>query len=127
MLARLAADGVLVLHLAFVVFVMTGALLAFRVRWIVFAHLPAVVWAIVVEATGRFCPLTLLENALRIRAGASGYHESFIEHYVVRLLYPEGLTSGMQLALATLVLVVNVVLYGIILLQRPRRAAASHA
>ena len=126
MLARIAADSVLVLHLAFVLFVMTGALLAFRFRWIVFAHLPAVVWAIVVEATGRFCPLTLLENELRVRAGASGYRESFIEHYVVRLLYPEGLTSGMQLALAALVLIVNVALYAM-LLQRPRRAAAGHA
>ncbi|MEW6707241.1 MAG: DUF2784 domain-containing protein [Pseudomonadota bacterium] len=111
MLHRLAADAIVLLHLAFIVFVMLGALLALRWRWVVLVHLPAAAWGVFVELTGRICPLTPAENALRVKAGQSGYSESFVEHYLLPVLYPEGLTAGVQLALAGAVLVVNAAIY----------------
>ena len=91
---RLAADSVLVLHLAFIGFALLGGLLAIRWRWMPLIHLPAVVWAVFVALTGRSCPLTSVENRLRLRAGQSGFKQSFIEYYFLALVYPSGLTPG---------------------------------
>ncbi|MGB8410560.1 MAG: DUF2784 domain-containing protein, partial [Gallionella sp.] len=82
MLFRLAAEAVLLIHLAFIVFALLGAAIAVRWRWVIFVHLPAAAWGFFVELTGRICPLTSLENYLRARAGLSGYTESFVEHYM---------------------------------------------
>lgn len=109
---RLAADGVLLLHLAFIVFALLGAALAVRWPKILFLHLPAAAWGFFVELSGRVCPLTTLENQLRLRAGQSGYTESFIEHYLLPLIYPIGLTRDVQLALAGVVVAVNLAIYG---------------
>jgi hypothetical protein len=122
MLARLAADAVLVVHLAFIVFAVLGAILAFRWRWMPLVHLPAVAWPVHVEATGGACPLTPLENALRRAAGEAGYAGGFVEHYLVALIYPDGLTREIQWGLALFVAVVNVALYAM-LLRRGRTAA----
>ena len=115
MLARIAADGVLVLHFAFILFVMAGASLAFRFPRIVWIHLPAAAWGAYVEIAGRICPLTTLENALRIRAGLEGYADSFVEHYLLPVIYPHGLTRTVQFTLAAAVVIVNAVLYGLLL------------
>lgn len=112
MTLRLAADAVLLVHAAFIVFVLLGALLTLRWRWIPIVHLPAMAWAIFVALTGRVCPLTPLENSLRLGAGQSGYSDSFIEHYVLDLLYPAGLTVEVQWLLAGVVVMANVVIYG---------------
>ncbi len=109
---RLAADGVLLLHLAFIVFALLGAVLAARWRWLVVVHVPAAAWGAFVELTGRICPLTYAENALRLRAGQSGYAESFIEHYLLAVIYPAGLTRDVQLVLAAVVVLVNLAVYG---------------
>ena len=109
---RLAADGVLLLHLAFILFALLGAAMAVRWRWIPLVHLPAAAWGFYVELTGRACPLTYLENYLRIKAGQSGYTESFIEHYILDIIYPSGLTREIQFALAGVVVVVNIAIYG---------------
>lgn len=119
---RVAADAVLLLHLGFIAFVMFGALLTIWWRWMPFLHLPAAAWGFFVEFAGRFCPLTDWENALRLRAGQSGYSESFIEHYLLDLIYPAGLTRGVQLTLAALVVAVNVLIYGWLWRRRRRRA-----
>ena len=111
MLFRLAADGALLAHLAFILFVLIGATLAARWRWIVFVHLPAAAWGFFVEVTGRLCPLTDLENVLRIKAGETTYTEGFLEHYLVAIIYPDGLTRGVQYALAGVVVAVNVAAY----------------
>jgi hypothetical protein len=108
---RLAAEGVLLLHLAFILFALLGGVLALRWRWMPLVHLPAGAWAIFVELTGRICPLTYLENAFRIRAGQSGYSESFIEHYLLDVMYPIGLTREVQLVLAAAVVVINIAIY----------------
>ena len=115
MIARLAADAVLVAHLAFILFASFGALLALRWRWIPFVQLPAAAWGVFVEATGRICPLTFLENALRMRAGAGGYAEGFIEHYLLAFIYPAGLTHGIQLVLAAVIVALNVAIYAVVL------------
>jgi Protein of Unknown function (DUF2784) len=112
MLFRLSADAVLLVHLAFILFALLGAAIAVRWRWILLVHLPAAAWGFFVELTGRICPLTHLENYLRIKAGQSGYAESFIEHYLLTIIYPAGLTRGIQFTLAGVVVIVNVAIYG---------------
>ena len=112
MLYRIAADGVLLLHLAFIAFALVGAALAARWPWVVAIHLPAAAWGFFVELSGRVCPLTHAENHLRIMAGQSGYSESFIEHYLLAIIYPDGLTREIQFALAALVVLVNAAAYG---------------
>jgi hypothetical protein len=117
MLFRIAADLTLVVHLAFIVFVVAGALLVLRHRRLAWLHLPAAVWGAWVEIAGKICPLTLLENRLRLLAGQEGYGGSFIEHYLVPVIYPSGLTRAAQLWLAALVVIVNLILYGYLLLR----------
>ena len=112
MLFTLAAEAVLLIHLAYIAFVLLGAAIAARWRWIIFVHIPAAGWGFFVELTGRICPLTYLENFLRTRAGLSGYTESFIEHYMLAIIYPVGLTREIQFILAGVVIVVNIAIYG---------------
>ena len=118
MLLRLAADAVLVFHLAFIVFALLGGLLAIRWRWMVWLHLPAAGWGFFVEVTGRICPLTPLENMLREQAGSSGFSGGFVAHYLVPLIYPAGLTPDIQWLLAGVVVAVNLAVYGGLLVQR---------
>jgi hypothetical protein len=108
---RLLADAVLLLHLAFVLFVVAGALLVMRRRALMPWHLAAAVWGTGIEATGAVCPLTWLELRLRALAGEAGYSGGFIEHYVVALIYPAGLTRGVQVLLAAGVLLLNGAIY----------------
>lgn len=115
---RFAADAVLLLHGAFILFVLCGALLALhwpRAPWL---HLPAAAWGVGIELAGAVCPLTYLEVALRERAGQQGYSGGFIEHYLLPLLYPAGLTPAVQYVLAGVVLAVNLLLYGWLLRRR---------
>jgi len=112
MIYSLAADAVLLAHLAFILFVLLGALLAMRWRWVPVIHLPAALWGSYVELTGRICPLTYLENYLRNNAGQSGYPESFVDHYLLPIIYPAGLTRDIQFVLAGVVILTNIALYG---------------
>jgi len=108
---RLLADFVLVVHAAFVVFVMLGGLAVLRWPRLAWVHLPVVIWGAGIEFAGGICPLTPLENHWRRLAGEQGYTGGFVEQYVLAALYPEGLTRGMQLALGLLVIAVNAVIY----------------
>lgn len=109
---RLLADLTVAVHFAFLLFVVAGGLLARRYRWLVVPHLLAAAWGVYVEITpGLVCPLTPLENAFALRAGEAGYSGSFLEHYLVPVIYPEGLTRNLQLALAGLVVAVNALVY----------------
>jgi hypothetical protein len=109
----LLADGVLILHLAFVIFVILGgAWVVYRPR-IAWLHVPAFLWGAGVELVGGVCPLTPLELWLRHAAGEGGYAGGFVEHYLLRLLYPEGLMRADQLTLGVLVLVVNAFWYAL--------------
>lgn len=121
MIHRLAADGVLLLHLGFILFVLLGGVLAVRWRWAPLLHLPAAAWGVYIELSGGLCPLTPLENRLRIAAGDAGYAGGFIEHYLLALIYPAGLTQDVQYVLAAIVVGVNALAYGWVWRRRRRR------
>jgi hypothetical protein len=112
---RALADLVLVVHLAFVLFVVLGGLLVLRWPRTAWLHIPAAIWGALIEYTGWICPLTPLENSLRTRGGEAGYSGGFIEHYIQPLLYPAGLTRGTQIVLGSFVLLLNLSAYGIML------------
>jgi hypothetical protein len=116
------ADLLVVLHLLFVAFVGLGGLLVLRGARVAWLHLPAALWGMGIELTGRICPLTPLEQELRRRAGESAYQGDFVSHYLLPVLYPRGLTRGSQLVLAALVLGINLAIYSVVL--RRRRATA---
>jgi hypothetical protein len=110
---RLFADALVVAHLAFIVFVLAGGLLVLRNRSWAVAHLPAAAWGAFAEITRTVCPLTPLENSLRLRAGDAGYAGGFIEHYLIPLIYPEALSARLQLVLGLTVIAVNVAVYAL--------------
>ena len=119
---RLAADAMMVAHLLYIIFVVVGGLVALRVRWVLWLHVPAVAWAIYVQYFGRLCPLTNWEKGLRERAGDAGYEGGFIDHYLMPLIYPPDMPAAMPLVLGTAVVVINVAIYGwLIVLARRRR------
>jgi len=111
MLWRMAADALVLVHLGFILFVLLGGLLALRWPRLIWLHLPAVAWGIVVECLHLGCPLTPWENQLRRMAGQAGYDGGFIEHYLIPLIYPAGLTPAIQLWLGAIVVLVNAAVY----------------
>lgn len=115
---RLAADFVLILHLAFILFAVLGAAMAAWRRWVPLVHVPVAAWAIFVELTGRNCPLTYFENTLRVKAGQSGYTGSFVEHYLLVIIYPAGLTREIQIMLAGVVIAINAAIYGWLMVRK---------
>ncbi|NLY40850.1 MAG: DUF2784 domain-containing protein [Desulfovibrionales bacterium] len=115
-----AATALLSIHLGFIIFVICGGFFALRWPRLAWVHVPAVVWASLVEAGNLACPLTLWEDALLRLAGQQGYHDDFIQHYLLACIYPEGLTRTVQWTLAAAILLVNAILYGILALRRMR-------
>ena len=105
------ADGVVLLHVAFVLFAVGGGVAVLRWRRLAWLHVPAVLWAALIELAGWVCPLTPLENHLRAAAGESTYGAGFIEHYVLPVLYPAQLTRELQLGLGLGVLLLNLGVY----------------
>lgn len=117
---RVLADATVVLHFAFVAFVVLGGLLVLRSPRLVWVHLPAAAWGVWIELSGLVCPLTPLENWLRARGGEATYRASFVEHYLLPILYPAALTREVQWLLAGVVLVVNMAVYALALHRRRR-------
>ena len=115
MLFRIAADLLVMLHLMFIVFVVCGGLLAYKWHWMAFIHIPAAMWGAIIEYKSWICPLTPWENKLRALAGEEGYSEGFIEHYIMPIIYPAGLTRDLQTIMGTAVIVINLVIYGVLL------------
>lgn len=120
MVYRFLADAVLLVHLAFILFVVFGALLVVRRPRLLPVHLAAAAWGFGIEVLGAVCPLTHVENRMRLLAGESGYSGGFVDHYLLPLIYPGQMTRGLQLGLAAGVLVINGVLYAWILRTRRR-------
>lgn len=118
---RVAADLVVVSHLAFVIFVVLGGLLVLRWRRVAWLHLPAVAWGAAIEFGGWVCPLTPLENTLRQHAGLAAYRGDFIAREILPVLYPADLTRGLQIFLGVFALAVNVVVYWWVLRTVRRR------
>ena len=108
---RLMADIVVVIHFAFTIFVLLGGILAIWWRKVVWLHIPAAVWGALIEFAGWICPLTPLENRLRVKGGEAGYPGGFVEKYILPVIYPEGLTREIQIILGVLVITVNLVIY----------------
>lgn len=106
-----AATAVAVLHLAFILFVLLGGLLVLRWPKLAWVHLPAAVWGVLIEFCGWWCPLTKWENQLLRAAGRAGYDTGFVAHYIMPIIYPPGLTRGMEIAIGIIVLIVNVGVY----------------
>ncbi|MCZ4323467.1 DUF2784 domain-containing protein [Pseudomonas anguilliseptica] len=116
-----AADAVVVVHLLFILFVVLGGLLVWRWREVVWLHVPAALWGVLVELMRWPCPLTPLEHSLRAAAGQAGYSGGFVEHYLLPVIYPAGLTPQIQIGLGLFVLLLNGLIYGVLFWQRWRR------
>ncbi|MDJ0632751.1 MAG: DUF2784 domain-containing protein [Xenococcaceae cyanobacterium MO_188.B29] len=112
MIYRLIADLVVFIHLLFILFAVLGGLLVLKYHRCALLHLPALVWAVLIALFGWVCPLTPLENWLRELGGVLGYETSFIEHYLLPVIYPGQLTRRIQICLGLLVLSINLVIYG---------------
>lgn len=123
MIYGLLADAVLLLHLAFVVFVVFGAFVVWRFPRLAWLHLPSAIWGAFVELAGYPCPLTPLENYLRRLSGATGFRGGFVEHYLVPAIYPEALLREGQIMLGIGVIAINIAAY--VYVWR-RRAAKRH-
>jgi hypothetical protein len=117
---RIFADLTVVVHVAFVLFVVFGGLLVFRRRWVMWLHLPAVAWGAWVEFAGWLCPLTPFENWLRAQSGGAVYTVSFVERYLLPVLYPASLTRELQWVLGGFVVLLNLAVY-LALARRWRR------
>jgi hypothetical protein len=124
MFYRLLADLVLLFHFAFIAFAVIGAALLLwqRIpRWVVYVHLSCAAWASYVMFSGRLCPLTPLENYLRNLGGEAGYSGGFIDHYLIAIIYPTGITREFQMMLGVSVLLINVAIYGWVIHRWPKR------
>jgi len=115
---KFLADALVVFHISFVGFVLFGAAIVLRWRRAMWLHLPAVAWGIFVELSHHICPLTPLENRLRSLGGTATYQGGFVNHYIMPVLYPRGLTHGMQVALAIVIVVLNGTAYGWLIARR---------
>ena len=111
---ELAADLTLIVHFAFITFVVFGALLFFVSKKIVFIHIPAFIWGSYIELTHSICPLTYLENWFLHKANLTAYSEGFIQNYLMPIVYPMSLTKNLQIYLGIALIVVNIIIYGFI-------------
>ena len=121
---KLLADAIVVAHLAFIAFVVGGGFVAWTFRKAVLVHLPALARGIWIEASGWICPLTPLENHLRELAGDAGYRGGFIEHYILPVVYPPGLTRDTQWTLAGVLIALNLLAYGGLVVRSRRSRPA---
>jgi hypothetical protein len=121
MIYRVAAELVILVHFAFVAFVVVGALLVVYRPWVAFVHVPAVLWGATTELIGIVCPLTPLEQRFWRLAGETGYAGDFVDHYLTSILYPTGLTRTVQVGLGSALLALNLALYGWVLARRRQR------
>lgn len=120
----IAANLIVVFHFGFVLFVVAGGFLVLKWRWVAFLHIPAAVWGVLIEFMGWGCPLTPLEQNLRMAAGQAGYSGGFLEHYLGLLIYPPALTRALQIGIGVFVIAINVVIYSRVM-ARWRKGKAS--
>jgi uncharacterized protein DUF2784 len=118
MIYRVLADVTLLIHFTFVLFVIFGGFLALRWMRIAWVHVPAAIWGALIEFADWPCPLTPLENWLRRRGGEALYAGGFVEHYVMALIYPEGLPRRVQILLGLGVIIINVIAYALFASRR---------
>ncbi len=122
MFYRFLADAVVLFHFFFVGFVIFGGIFVLRWHKAAWFHLPAAAWGVFIEWSGLLCPLTFLENNLRDRGGIGAYQGGFVDHYIMPVLYPDGLTRDTQFALGAVILLINVTIYLIAFTRRRRKS-----
>ncbi len=120
MLYQLAADFIVLIHFAFIVFVLTGGLLVFKWRWVIWLHIPAAIWGALIAIVGWICPLTPIENSLRQASAGEEYASGFLDRYLAPLIYPAGFTDEIATVAGIVVIVINVLVYSIFLIRRTR-------
>ena len=103
--------AIAILHLIFILFVLFGGLLVLKWRKLAWVHVPAAVWGVLIEFFGWWCPLTKLENHFLREAGRAGYQDGFVDHYIMPVIYPSGLTREMEIAIGVVLLIINVSVY----------------
>ena len=116
-----AADLTLIVHFAFIIFVVFGALLFFVSTKIIYVHVPALIWGIYIELTHSVCPLTYLENWFLQKANLTTYSEGFIQNYLVPIVYPKNLTDNLQIYFAIVLIVANMIMYGLIISKSKKK------
>ena len=120
MLYQLAADFIVLIHFAFIVFVLAGGFLVLKWRWVIWLHIPAAIWGALIVMVGWICPLTPMENILRQAGAGEIYTNSFIDRYLAPVIYPAGFTNEMFIAMGIVVIVINVLVYTIFLIHRKK-------
>ena len=118
---ELAADLTLIVHFAFIIFVVFGALLFFVSTKIIYVHVPALIWGIYIELTHSVCPLTYLENWFLQKVNLTTYSEGFIQNYLVPIVYPKNLTDDLQSYFAIVLIVANMIMYGLIISKSKKK------
>ncbi|HOO39465.1 MAG TPA: DUF2784 domain-containing protein [Deltaproteobacteria bacterium] len=118
---QVLADGVVILHLFFIVFVILGGMLVLVRPKIIWLHIPCVIWGILIELTGGICPLTPLELYLRTKTGESAYTGDFVIHYIEPIIYPGGLTRELQILFSIAVIMVNTAVYTWVFLRHKKK------
>jgi len=108
------ATFTLIIHFLFIVYVILGALLFFIKPWTLYFHIPAFLYGVYVEFTQSICPLTYLENFFLSKTKIGTYSTSFIQNYLIPIIYPVNLTKELQIILGVFLIVINVIIYGII-------------
>ena len=116
-----AADLTLIVHFAFIIFVVFGALLFFVSTKIIYVHVPALIWGIYIELTHSVCPLTYLENWFLQKTNLTTYSEGFIQNYLVPIVYPKNLTDNLQIYFAIVLIVANMIMYGLIISKSKKK------
>lgn len=124
MLYQLVADFIVLLHFAFIVFVLAGGLLVFKWRWVIWLHVPAATWGALIAMVGWICPLTPIENSLRQASSGEVYAGGFIDRYLAPLIYPAGFTDEIATATGIVVIAINLLVYSIFLIRRIREIDA---
>jgi hypothetical protein len=115
------ADIIVLLHFTFIVFTLFGGILSIWWKRVIWLHIPAVLWSALIEFAGWICPLTFLEYWLRVRGGQEAYSGGFIEHYILPILYPDGLTRKIQIVLGVIVIAFNLLIYLYVFMVRNKR------
>ncbi|MGB8718574.1 MAG: DUF2784 domain-containing protein [Desulfobacterales bacterium] len=125
MFFRIAADMLVILHLGFIVFVVLGGFAGLKWRRLIYLHLPAAAWGALIVFKGWICPLTPLEIYLRRAGGQAGYSGSFIDHYLIPIIYPAALTRELQIAMGVMVVAINLLPYGWMMARYARKRKAA--
>ena len=118
MLYQIVADFIVLLHFSFIVFVIVGGFLVFKWHWLIWVHIPSVIWAFLITIVGWICPLTPIENMLRQAGGGEVYSSSFIQFYLMPLIYPSAWNRGIFIAMGMSVIVINVIVYTLLFVRR---------